>query len=241
MRINKFLSQCGVASRRGADQLVLDKKVSVNGKVLTGFVDIDPNTDIIKVNGKIITGTQEFVYLALHKPKGCITSVSDDKGRKTVMDFVPKNLRNLVKPVGRLDYDTEGLLILTNDGDFARMLTLPANQVTKVYVAKVEGEVTNDELKKLREGVTLDDGHFAQPKSVKILSVEKNRPTASDPEFALTSIEVVLTEGKNREVRRIFDTIGKKVAFLKRTQIGKLKLGGLSRGKTKTFDPRLFR
>ena len=241
MRINKFLSQCGVASRRGADQLILDKKVSVNGKILTGFEEIDPNVDVVKVNGKIVEYINEFVYIALHKPKGCITSVSDDKGRKTVMDFVPKNIRTLVKPVGRLDYDTEGLLILTNDGEMARKLTLPSSEIQKVYVAKVEGEVTADEIKKLREGVTLDDGHFAQPKSVKILSVEKNRPSAADPTFALTSVEVVLTEGKNREVRRIFDAIGKNVVFLKRTQIGKLKLGGLSRGKTKTFDPKLFR
>lgn len=229
MRLNKFLSTCGVASRRNAEELILNGQVSVNGAVVTNLATtIDENNDSVFVKGKHIEYTSNFIYLMLYKPKGCITSLSDDKGRKTVMDFIPEKYRRLVKPVGRLDYDSEGLLLFTNDGDFANKITSPKSKIKKHYIVKIEGEITNKEIVLLCKGVKLDDGTITAPASIKPIEQTDK----------ITKLEVIISEGKNREIRRMFESVGKNVIFLKRTQIGALRLGGLSRGTTKPFDPK---
>lgn len=229
MRLNKFLSTCGVASRRKSEELIISGKVSVNGKVITNLAtNINETTDSVFVEGKHIEYTSNYIYLMLNKPKGCVTTVSDDKGRKTVMDFIPEKYRKFVKPVGRLDYDSEGLLIFTNDGEFANAITSPSNKVKKHYIVKIEGEITNKEIVMLSKGVKLDDGTITSPARIKPIE-------ANDK---VTKLEIIITEGKNREIRRMFESVGKNVIFLKRTQIGMLRLGGLTRGTTKPFDPK---
>ena len=229
MRINKFLSTCGVASRRKAEDIILAGRISVNGKVITELsTDIDENNDRVFLDGKRVQYTSNYIYLMLYKPKGCITSLSDEKGRKTVMDFIPEKYRPYVKPVGRLDYDSEGLLLFTNDGDFAKEITSPASKIKKHYIVKIEGNITRAETLKLSRGVELDENTKTAPAMIKVLEEGKDK----------TKLEVVIQEGKNREIRRMFESIGKNVVFLKRTQIGMLRLGGLPRGTTKPFDPK---
>lgn len=229
MRLNKFLSTTGVASRRKAEELIISGKISVNGKVVTNLATIiDEKKDSVFYNGKHIDYTDNFIYLMLYKPKGCVTTVSDDKNRKTVMDFIPEKYKQLVKPVGRLDYDSEGLLLFTNDGDFASKVTHPSSKIKKTYVVKIEGKISNEELKKMRKGVTTKDGTELAPCQIKVLEEDEN----------FTKLEVVITEGKNREIRKLFESENKIVTFLKRVQIGSLRLGGLSRGTTKPFDPK---
>ncbi len=229
MRINKFLSTCGVASRRKAEEFILAGRISVNGKVIKELaVDVDENNDRVFLDGKRVQYTSNYIYLMLYKPKGCVTTLSDDKGRKTVMDFIPEKYRPFVKPVGRLDYDSEGLLLFTNDGDFAKEITSPASKIRKHYIVKIEGTITKAEVLKLSRGVILDDNIKTAPAIIKVLEETDDK----------TKLEIVIQEGKNREIRRMFESIGKNVVFLKRTQIGMLRLGGLPRGTTKPFDPK---
>lgn len=229
MRINKFLSTCGVASRRKAEELILAGRISVNGKIIKELaVDVDENNDRVFLDGKRVQYTSNYIYLMLYKPKGCVTTLSDDKGRKTVMDFIPEKYRPFVKPVGRLDYDSEGLLLFTNDGDFAKEITSPASKIKKHYIVKIEGTITKAEILKLSKGVVLDDGVKTAPAFIKVVEETNEK----------TKLEIVIQEGKNREIRRMFESIGKNVVFLKRTQIGLLRLGGLPRGTTKPFDPK---
>lgn len=229
MRINKFLSTCGVASRRKAEEIILAGRISVNGKVVTELsTDIDENNDRVFLDGKRVQYTSNYIYLMLYKPKGCITSLLDDKGRKTVMDFIPEKYRPFVKPVGRLDYDSEGLLLFTNDGDFSEKITNPASKIKKHYIVKIEGTITRPEILKLSRGVNIDENTKTAPAMIKVLEENDEK----------TKLEIVIQEGKNREIRRMFESIGKNVVFLKRTQIGMLRLGGLARGTTKPFDPK---
>ena len=153
MRINKYLSECGVASRRGADELIKDGVVKINGKVANIGDDVSPS-DSVSVNGKTVSAAKKFEYYVLNKPKGYICSVKDEKGRKTVMDLLPKGKR--LFPVGRLDYDTEGLLIITNDGDLTFKLTHPKNEVPKTYLVKTENKISEEDVAKLRGGVYID-------------------------------------------------------------------------------------
>lgn len=228
MRLNKFLSTCGVASRRNAEEYITSGRVEVNGKKVTNLATtVDETKDSIFVDGKHIDYSDQFIYLMLYKPKGCITSVSDEKGRKTVMDFIPEKYRRLVKPVGRLDYDSEGLLLFTNDGNFAKEITSPSSKIKKHYIVKIEGEITSKEISTISRGVMLDDHTQSGTAFIKQLEVNDNK----------TKLEVVISEGKNREIRKMFESVGKTVIFLKRTQIGALRLGGLARGTTKPFNP----
>lgn len=221
-RLQKIMANAGVASRRKCEQLILDGKVEVNGEVVTALgVKADPATDIITVNGKPITANANKVYAAFHKPKGVITSMSDPEGRKTVLDFV-KGIGGRVYPVGRLDYDTEGLLLLTNDGDLANMLMHPRHHVAKTYHATVKGIPHGDLLEKLREGVQLEDG-MTQPAEVEYHDVDMERKSAT--------ISITIYEGRNRQVRRMFEAIGHPVVKLKRVQFGNIFLQGIPRGK----------
>ena len=221
MRLNKFLAEKGIASRRHADELIAAGKVSVNGKTATLGMNIE-ETDEVAVDGKVLSQEETvFEYYIMNKPKGVVCTVSDDRGRKTVMDFLPEGVGR-VFPVGRLDYDTEGLLILTNDGDLAFRLTHPTSEVQKTYLARIEGTLTEKDLNPIRSGVELD-GKLT--KKCKAHIVETNK--------SYTKVHVTITEGRNRQIRRMFEAIGKNVAFLKRVNIGKLTLKGLDRGQVR--------
>ena len=175
MRINKFIAESGVASRREADRMVTEGRVKINGKPVTQpGTDVDVYNDAVYVDGVRIDPVRRDIYIMLNKPKGCITSVKDDKGRKTVMDYVDCGKR--IFPVGRLDYDSEGLVLMTNDGDLAYNLTASKNDVPKTYIAKAEGEVKEEHLKKLRSGILLD-GVMTKPASSRAVRMAVTRPS----------------------------------------------------------------
>ena len=216
MRINKFLAAAGVASRRECDKLIADGKVKVNGKIATLGIEVSETDEVFVEDRKVVIQKNE--YYILNKPKGYICSVSDDKGRKTVMDLMPANVGRIY-PVGRLDYDSEGLLILTTDGELAQKLTHPSNEIPKTYLVKIEGTLTEAALNPIRSGIEIDD---YMTKKCKAHIVETNK--------AYTKIHITITEGKNREVRKMFAAIGKEVQLLKRIKVGELTLRGLDRG-----------
>lgn len=223
-RLNKYLADCGVGSRRECDKLIADGCVKINGKIASLGANVEEN-DSVSVNGRRVTPKTKNYYIMLHKPKGCVTTVKDDLGRKTVMDFV--DIKARLFPVGRLDYDTEGLLILTNDGDVANKLTHPKNNVEKVYVARLSGSLTEAERQTLERGVEID-GRKTMPARVKILAKDEHH----------TRVEVTITEGRNRQVKKMFESVGKEVKFLKRVAEGELRLGGLQRGKYRFLNDR---
>ena len=224
MRINKYLAQCGVASRRDCDRIISEGCVTLNGRVC-GLGDDVADGDTVKVDGKQVAIKKNEYYL-LHKPKGYLSTVSDDKGRKTVMDILGSGVGR-VYPVGRLDYDSEGLLILTTDGELAQHLTHPSNEVPKTYLVKVEGSLTEDDLNPIRSGIEIEGGYVT--KKCRAHIVETNRD--------FTRVEMVLREGKNREIRKMFAAIGKAVMLLKRTKVGELTLRGLERGSFRKLSP----
>jgi pseudouridine synthase len=227
MRINKFLAACGVASRRKTEQFVLEGRVKLNGKVITDLAtDVDEENDRVSLDGSEVKLPHKHTYLMMNKPKGFICSVSDEHDRKTVIDLLPPKYRERrVFPVGRLDYDSEGLLLLTTDGAFSDRLMRPANEVPKTYVCKIEGVVTEPEIARIRNGVVID-GIKTKKCKVKILETNANS----------TRVEITVTEGKNRQIRRMFESIGKNVTFLKRMAIGDLRVGGLSRGEVRELN-----
>jgi 23S rRNA pseudouridine2605 synthase len=225
-RLQKVIAHAGVASRRKAEELIKQGKVTVNGEVITELgVKVSPK-DHIEVNG-IRIERETPVYFLLYKPRGVITTVNDEKNRKTVLDFFP-NVEQRIYPVGRLDYDTSGLLIMTNDGEFANLLTHPKYKIDKTYVAKVEGIPTKEDLKKLQKGVKLDDGVTA-PARVKLLSSDRKKNTSI--------VALTIHEGKNRQVRRMFEAIGYPVLKLKREQYAFLTLHGLNAGEFRPLTP----
>ena len=218
MRINKYLAMCGVASRRTADKLISEGRVAVNGKVITEFgFQVREENDSVTVDKVRVTLVTDYTYIMFNKPKGVVTTASDDLGRKTVFDFIKSDKRLFT--IGRLDYDSEGLLLLTNDGDLAQALTHPSNEIAKQYIVKIEGEIVESDLAILRKGVTVDDVKYNRSK-IKLLSVENGN----------ARLEVTIYEGKNREIRKMFEAVEKKVTFLKRVAIENLRLGGLGRG-----------
>lgn len=223
MRINKYLAQCGVASRRECDRLIAEGKVTVNGRP-SGLGDDVNDGDNIKVEGRPVSVKKNEYYL-LHKPKGYLCTVSDDKGRKTVMDILGDGVGR-VYPVGRLDYDSEGLLILTTDGELAQHLTHPSNEVPKTYLVKVEGRLTEADLNPIRSGIEID-GYVTKKCRAHIVETNKD----------YTKVELVLREGKNREIRKMFAAIGREVTLLKRTKVGELTLRGLDRGAFRKLTP----
>ena len=228
MRINKFLSELGIASRRGADEIVAQGRVTVNGKPASPGMDIDDN-DTVMLDGKILSHKIKYEYYLLNKPKGCVCTVTDEKTerpRKTVMDLLPAGAGK-VFPVGRLDYNTEGLLILTNDGDLAYRLTAPQNEIPKTYLVRVEGSMTSVQLNRLRAGVEIEKGVVTKKCKINVIETDKS----------YTKMHVVLTEGKNREIRKMFETVGKTVVFLKRIKLGELTLSGLDRGACRRLTP----
>lgn len=224
MRINKFLASCGIASRRACDEIIAEGRVKINGRVCEQGAEVDEIADSVSVDGKKVQLKKKFEYYIMNKPKGYITTVKDDKDRKTVMDLLPKNIGRIF-PVGRLDYDTEGLLILTSDGDLANRLTHPRNEVTKTYLVKIEGNISEETVNVLRRG-TVIDGVKTKKCNIKIVETAKE----------YTKLHVVISEGRNRQVRKMFESVGKNVDFLKRIKIGQLSLRGLDRGSVRKLS-----
>jgi 23S rRNA pseudouridine2605 synthase len=219
IRLQKFLADAGLASRRAAEQFILDGRVEVNGRVVRQLgTKVDPLHDKIRVDGQPVR-TKRKLYVALNKPRGCVCSRKDEFERPTIYELLPKEWNNLYS-VGRLDYDTEGLIFLTNDGQFALRLTHPRYEVSKKYVATVEGRVEAQMLEQFVRGVFYE-GEKLKAKKAHLVSATKSVSVA----------ELELTEGKNREVRRLFESQGATVKRLQRVQIGKIKLGELKPGK----------
>lgn len=219
MRINKYLASAGLGSRRKCEEFVLQKRVKVNGKVIDNLAFDIAENDKVMIDDKLVSVPRSFTYLMMHKPKGYLTTVSDDRERKTVMELLPKEFKHLM-PVGRLDYNSEGLLLFTNDGETAQKLMRPKNEIVKTYLVKVEGEVSSFDVSEIEKGVTLIDGTKFKECKVNIKEIKERK----------TKLEIQITEGKNREIRKIFDKFGYNVIFLKRISIGEIKLGGLTRG-----------
>ncbi len=213
MRLNKYIAMSGVCSRRKADELISKGKVCINGEIISSLgIDVKDN-DIVQVNGKNITKEEKKVYIMLNKPKGYITTSSDQFNRPCVMDLIHENVR--VFPVGRLDMDTEGMLLLTNDGEFANSIIHPRNKIKKKYVVEVHQEVTKDKLDALCRGVDIG-GYITNKASAKM--IDKNH------------LELTISEGKNRQIRKMCEALGIIVYSLKRIAIGNLELGSLKLG-----------
>jgi 23S rRNA pseudouridine2605 synthase len=223
-RLQKVIANSGITSRRKAEQLILDGKVKVNGEVvLTLGTQVKPS-DKIEVNGMLIE-KQEKVYYLLNKPREVISAVTDDKGRKTIVDLIPEDKR--IYPVGRLDYDTTGAIILTNDGEFANLLMHPKNEIDKCYVAKIEGMLSPKEMMILKNGVIIDKVKTSKAR-VKVKKIDKESNTSI--------VELVIHEGKNHQVKNMFAAVGHEVLKLKREKIGFLDLKGLKSGEYRKLN-----
>lgn len=227
-RLQKILSAAGIASRRKCEQLIQAGAVEVNGQVVTtlGF-KANPDHDMISIRGKQIKIKTNKIVAALHKPKGVITSTSDPAGRKTVIDYV-KGINMRVYPVGRLDYHTEGLLLLTNDGELAHKLMHPRYHIAKMYHVTVQGIPHGNKLEKLQRGVQLEE-YMTKPAEVEYEDVDLERNVAT--------ISITIHEGRNRQVRRMFEAIGHPIMKLKRVQFGTITLQGIARGKYRMLSP----
>ena len=217
MRINKFLASCGVASRRKAEELITSGRVLINDKVQTNLAYIVKPDDVVKLDGKIVSQVEDLEYYILNKPKGYISSVKDDRGRRVVTDLIKTEAR--IFPVGRLDYDSEGMLLLTNDGDLMNKLTHPKNLISKTYIVSILGDINESTIKKLESGVVIDN-YKLRPCKIDIKGTQ----------FGKTKMQVTIYEGRNREIRKMFETVGKKVVYLKRIKIAEFEMKGLNRG-----------
>ncbi|KAB3534004.1 rRNA pseudouridine synthase [Alkaliphilus pronyensis] len=218
MRLQKYIAACGVASRRKSEKLIESGKVKVNGEPVTEMgYKIDPDKDIVLVDGKEISEDEKKVYVVLNKPKGYITTVNDQFNRKKVTDLIDLPYR--IFPVGRLDYDTSGLLLLTNDGELTYKLTHPKFKVEKTYISKIKGLLNADKINAFKNGLVIED-YITSPAKIKILSTEDNA----------SIVEIIIREGKNRQIRKMCDAIGHPVLELKRIAMGEIKLGSLKVG-----------
>ena len=224
MRINQYIAAAGITSRRKADELIEEGRVTVNGGVLTSPGYHVNEGDIVEVDGVRIEPTDRKVYYLLNKPAGYVTSTADKEGRPLVTELVPDSLR--VFPVGRLDYNTTGLLILTNDGDLANALMHPSKEFDKKYLVRAQGIVTRNEAKKLENGIDIG-GFVTSPAEVTLIKHDRNSTLA----------EIIIHEGKNRQVRRMFKAIGHPVLELCRTGLGDLSIGRLAIGQCRKLSP----
>lgn len=225
MRIAKFMAAAGIASRRKSEEIIRQGHVKVNGKIIYDpATNVEPEEDVVLVDGRKIEAPDEKIYIMLNKPLGCVSTCQDDRGRKTVLDYV-KDVDSRIYPIGRLDFTTEGLLLLTNDGDLANKLTHPSHEVTKRYYCVVNSMVTPDEVEKLQKGVFIEGGKTA-PARIKIMKATPER----------TELTITIHEGRNRQVRRMFETLEKEVVFLKRISVGQLNLGNLKKGEYRLLE-----
>jgi 23S rRNA pseudouridine2605 synthase len=225
-RLQKVIAHAGAASRRKAEELIIEGKVKVNGKIVTELGTKVSSSDRVEVNG-IPLEREEKVYFLFYKPRGVISAVSDDKDRKVVTDYFPL-IKQRIYPIGRLDYDTSGILLLTNDGDFANLLMHPRYEIDKTYVARLQGIPTKQSLRQLEKGVKLEDGLTA-PARTKLLSAEKQKQRSI--------VEITIHEGKNRQIRRMFEAVGHPVQKLKRERFAFLTLSGLNAGESRELTP----
>lgn len=217
-RLQKIIAEMGIASRRKAEEIIIEGRVTVNGKPAVIGMKADPLRDHIKVDGKLLTHPEEKVYFAFNKPRGVVTSMSDPEGRPTINDFL-HGIKQKVYPVGRLDYDSEGLLLLTNDGEFAHAILHPSKKIPKTYLVKVKGVLEEEEMEKLRKGIRLDRSVTAPAKVKRIRKTENN-----------SWIEMTIYEGKKRQIRRMLEKVGHPVMRLMRIRINGLEMGKLAPG-----------
>ena len=225
-RLQKVIAQAGIASRRKAEELIKDGKVKVNGEVIKELGTKVSESDKVEVNNKPIEKETKEYYL-LNKPRGVITTTNDEHGRKTVTDLIETSAR--IYPVGRLDYDTTGAILLTNDGEFANILMHPSNKIDKVYLAKLEGIIKGEQINALKNGVMLDDV-LVKASRVKLKKVNQENSTSM--------VEITIHEGKNHQVKRMFESLGYEVLKLKRERIAFLTLKGLTSGDYRMLTPK---
>ena len=222
-RLQKYMARCGVASRRKCEEIILSGKIKVNNKLVNELgVRINAEVDIVSYDGKIIKPEEKKVYIMLNKPEGYITSVKDEKGRKTILDLVKVPER--IYPVGRLDYDSSGLILLTNDGEIYNKIIHPRVKVGKKYIVLCKGEFTKDELNKFEKGIDIG-GYITAEAKIEVLDKEKGKGNSIN-----TLVEITIHEGKNRQIRRMCEALGHDVITLKRIAVGEIKLGYLNRG-----------
>lgn len=225
-RLQKVLAKAGVASRRKAEELIRQGKIRVDGRVVTEMgIKVDPEIQSVECEGIPLDSQEEKVYILLHKPVGYLSTVDDPQGRPIVTDLL-KNIKERVYPVGRLDLDTEGALLLTNDGELAQRILHPSHEVNKTYVAKVKGSPGNKKLDALSKGIELE-GRKTWPANIEVLKSKAGS----------TTIQITIHEGRKRQVRKMFDAIGHPVMKLKRTAYGQLELGELGPGKYRFLTP----
>ncbi len=217
MRLQKYMADCGVASRRASEQLILEGRVQVNGVTVTELGTKVNEGDTVSFDGQILKLPKNRVYIMLYKPDKVMSTASDPEGRTTVLDLVDEKVR--LYPVGRLDYHTEGLILLVNDGDAAYHLTHPKFEVEKEYLAVIQGEISREEVLKLQAGVIID-GQKTAPSKVRVTEITDHT----------TSLSVIIHEGRNRQVRKMFEAVNKKVIHLTRIRHGELTLSGLKKG-----------
>ena len=216
-RLNKFISNAGITARRKADELIFTGRVTVNMQTVTEpGTKVNPEKDVVKVDGEKVKPQSEFIYVVLFKPRGYVTTTHDDKGRPTVMDLIGLNTR--LYPIGRLDYDTDGVLLLTNDGEFSNMMMHPRHKVFKTYFAKLDKPIEDPDIRKLKEGVMIDGRPTSRAK-VRII-----------PNTSEMNIWISIHEGRNRQVRRMLETLGYVVQRLKRVEYARIGLDGLKPG-----------
>ena len=225
-RLQKVIAQAGVASRRKAEELITSGKVKVNGNIVTELGTKVSEKDRIEVNNQIIEKETKEYYL-LNKPRGVVTTTSDDKNRKTVVDLIPTSAR--IYPVGRLDYDTTGVLLLTNDGEFANILMHPTSEIDKVYMAKLEGIIKGEQINQLKDGVDID-GEIVKASRVKLKKV--------DPKTNTCMVQITIHEGKNHQVKRMFKAVGFEVEKLKREQEAFFDVKGMQSGEFRKLTPK---
>jgi len=226
LRLQKFIADAGICSRRKAEELIANGEVKVNGVVVDVMgVNVSDGDEVI-VSGKKITHTDKKVYYMLNKPKGYVTTVKDQFGRPCVLDLIDGDIEKRVYPAGRLDYNTEGLLILTNDGDFVNSIIHPSNKIEKKYIAVINGKITDENIEKLKKGVIVD-GKKTQPAKAFLSEIFKDKCV----------VELTITEGRNRQVRKMFEAVGHHVIELQRVSVGNLELGNLKLGKIRKLNP----
>ncbi len=222
VRLQKYIALCGEASRRAAEKLISEGKVSVNGEIVTEQgMKVEIGADKVSVNGVMIKPETKDYYIILNKPVGYVSTVKDQFSRPTVIDLLGDEIKARVFPVGRLDYDTEGLLLLTNDGSMTYKVTHPKHNIDKTYIAVIKGGISISGLAKLRSGVKLSDGFVTSPAQVEML----------DAQGGHTTVRITIHEGKNRQVRQMFEAVGTKVVELRRESVGNIKLGNLPLGR----------